>query len=110
MRNTIAFLLIGTGVSFLFNYYLLGNTEFSITLYNAFAFGLGWAIAYFVDRPRWPLAKKLGLSLLGIALLVVLGLIFFDFEIAIPSIIKFSTVFVAYYLIASFRSSKSLRN
>ena len=28
---------------------------------------------------------------------------------AVPSIIKFSTVFVAYYMIASFRESKSLR-
>ncbi|MHA6696478.1 hypothetical protein [Chryseobacterium sp. A301] len=110
MRNTIACLFIGTVVSFLFNYYLLGNTEFSIALYNAFAFGLGWAMAYFVDRPSWPLAKKLGLSLVGIVLLVALGFIFFDFEIAVPSVIKFSTVFVAYYLIASFRPSKSLRN
>ncbi len=110
MRNTIACLLIGTLVSFAFNYYLVGNAEFSITLYNAFAFGLGWAMAYFVDRPSWPLSKKLGLSLLGIGLLVVIGFIFFDFEVAVPSVIKFSTVFVAYYLIASFRSSKSLRN
>ncbi len=110
MRNTIACLVIGTLVSFLFNFYLTDNSQVGLALYNGFAFGLGWAMAYFVDRPTWPLAKKLGLSLVGIVVLVSLGFVFFNFEIAVPSVIKFSTVFVAYYLIASFKSSKSLRN
>lgn len=96
-------------VSFLLNHYVLGSQGYVIDWYNGFAFGLGWAMAYFVDRPKWALSKKLGISFIGIAILVFLGFLFFNFEIVVPSIIKFSTVFVAYYLFASFRSSKSLR-
>lgn len=109
MQRTILYLLGGTLISFLLNYYVLGSQGFAIDLYNGFAFGLGWAMAYFVDRPEWVLPKKLGISFIGVGILVILGFIFFNFEIAVPSIIKFSTVFVAYYLFASFRSSKSLR-
>jgi hypothetical protein len=78
-------------------------------LYYGAAFGLGWGLSYFVDHPEWPLSKKLGISFIGIGLLVTIGLILFDFVLAVPAIIKFSTVFVAYYLIASFKESKSLR-
>ena len=109
MKKALMYLLGGTAVSFLANYYFMGTGEVSFDLYYAFAFGLGWGLAYFVDRPEWELPKKMGLSFLGILLLLVIGFVFFSFEIAIPSIIKFSTVFVAYYLIASFRESKSLR-
>ena len=88
----------------------MGIQGWPIDLYNGFAFGLGWGMAYFVDHPEWKLSKKMGISFLGIFVIVILGLFLFNFEIAVPSIIKFSTVFVAYYLIASFRDSKSLRN
>ena len=110
MKKSILYLLIGTVVSFLLNHYLLGSNGLGADWYHAFAFGLGWGLAYFVDRPEWALAKKMGISFLGIILLLIIGFAIFSFEIAIPSIIKFSTVFVAYYLIASFRESKSLRN
>lgn len=110
MLRTFTFLLAGTLISFLLNHYVLGSKGWPIDLYNGFAFGLGWAMAYFVDHPEWNLSKKLGISFIGIAIVVLLGFVFFDFETAVPSIIKFSTVFVAYYLIASFRESKSLRN
>ena len=109
MVRIIIYLLAGTFISFLLNHYLLGSQGWHIDLYNAFAFGLGWGMAYFVDHPEWPLPKKMGISLLGIALLIIIGFMLFNFETAVPSIIKFSTVFVAYYLFASFRSSKSLR-
>lgn len=102
-------MLIGTLASFLINYFFAGNGNWKIDLYYAFAFGLGWGMAYFVDRIDWQLPKKMGFSFIGIAILVLLGFAFFNFEIAIPSIIRFSTVFVAYYLIASFKESKSLR-
>ena len=75
-----------------------------------FCFWIRLGMAYFLDRPDFALPKKLGLSFIGIILLVVLGIVFFNLEIAIPSIIRFSTVFVAYYLFNSFRQSKSLRN
>lgn len=110
MLKSILYLLIGTGVSFLINYLFIGSQGWEIDLYNAFAFGLGWGLAYFVDQPNWSLPKKLGISFLGIAVIVILGLLLFNFETAAPSIIKFSTIFVAYYLLASFRESKSLRN
>ena len=109
MKKSILYLIAGTVVSFLLQYLLLGTQGCQKDLYNAFAFGLGWGMAYFVDRPEWPLFKKLGISFIGVALIVVMGLLLFDFDTAVPSIIKFSTVFVAYYLIASFRESKSLR-
>ena len=110
MPKALLYFLIGTVLSFLLNHYVLGNQGWMVDLYNGAAFGLGWAMAYFVDHPEWSLSKKLGISFLGIAVLVVLGLLIFNFETAVPSVIKFSTVFVAYYLIASFRESKSLRN
>ncbi|MGC4130513.1 MAG: hypothetical protein QM564_13395 [Bergeyella sp.] len=109
MKKSILYLLLGTAVSFFLNYYLWESKGWKVDLFNAFAFGLGWGLAYFVDRPEWALFKKMGISFIGIAVLVVLGIFLFNFEQAIPSIIKFSTVFVAYYLIASFRESKSLR-
>lgn len=109
MQRAVIYLLLGTAISFLLNHYLLGSQGWQIDLFNAFAFGLGWGLAYFVDHPEWPLAKKMGISFIGIALLVIIGLVLFNFETAVRSIIKFSTVFVAYYLIASFRDSKSLR-
>ncbi|MEC5394486.1 hypothetical protein [Bergeyella sp. RCAD1439] len=109
MFRSFVYLLVGTLGSYFLNAYVLGSRGFGVDWYYGFAFGLGWALAYFVDRPEWPLVKKMGLSLIGVGVLLGLGFAFFDFEIAVPSVIKFSTVFVAYYLLASFRQSKSLR-
>ncbi len=109
MLKSILYFFIGAVVGFSVNYFLMGSEGWKIDLYNGFAFGLGWGIAYFVDRPEWKLSKKMGISFIGIVLLLIIGFAIFNFEIAIPSIIKFSTVFVAYYLVASFRESKSLR-
>lgn len=109
MQKAIIYLLAGTLISFLLNHFLLASQGWKIDLYNAFGFGLAWGIAYFVDHPEWKLSKKMGISFLGIVLLLFIGFLLFNFEIAIPSVIKFSTVFVAYYLIASFRDSKTLR-
>lgn len=109
MQRALIFFAIGTVASFLLNYFLGSDQSIEVDIYYAVAFGLGWGMAYFLDRPDYALPKKLGLSFIGIAVLVIAGFIFFNFEIAVPSIIRFSTVFVAYYLIASFRESKSLR-
>lgn len=109
MGKAVLYFLLGTAVSFFLNYYILGSLGWQTDLYHAAAFGLGWAMAYFVDHPEWALSKKMGISVIGIVMLLAAGLLLFDFETAVPSLIKFSTVFVAYYIIASFRSSKSLR-
>ena len=109
MKKAILYLVIGTAVSFLLNFFFAGFGSVPVDLYYAFAFGLGWGMAYFLDTPDYAMPKKLGISMIGIILLLIIGFIFFTFEIAVPSVIRFSTVFVAYYLIASFRSSKSLR-
>lgn len=66
-------------------------------------------MAYFVDRPNWKLAKKMGLSFVGVVVLLVFGGIYLGVETAVQSIVKFSTIFVGYYLLASFKESKSLR-
>lgn len=89
---------------------MFSEIDNGMALYLGFCYGLGWGMAYYVDQPEWKLAIKLGVSLLGMLILVGIGYISFDLPTAISSIMKFSTVFVAYYLIASFRSSKSLRN
>lgn len=109
MKKALLYFVIGTLISFLIKHFTGDETNIWIKLYSAAAFGIGWGLAYFVDHPEWTLPKKMGISLIGIVFLVVIGLVFFNFEIAVPSIIKFSTVFVAYYMIASFRESKSLR-
>ena len=80
-----------------------------LELYYAVAFGAAWGIAYYLDTPDFTLPKKLGLSFLAMAILVLIGTLLFKLELAIPSILKFSMVFVAYYVIASFRATKSLR-
>jgi len=84
--------------------------DLGLELYYAIAFGLAWGLAYFLDDAKFSLFQKMGLSFGAMALLVTVGALIFSLELAIPSIIKFSTVFVAYYLFASFRGSKSLRN
>ena len=84
--------------------------DLGLELYYAIAFGLAWGLAYFLDDAKFSLFQKMGLSFGAMALLVAGGALIFSLELAIPSIIKFSTVFVAYYLFASFRGSKSLRN
>lgn len=109
MQRAIIYLVLGTVISFLLNYYLLGSQGWKLDLYYGISFGSAWGIAYFLDDEKFSLAQKFLISFLAMAVLFVLGLTLFDFKHAVPSIIKFSTVFVAYYLIASFRASKSLR-
>lgn len=109
MVKSLMYFVIGTLISFFLRRLTGSPVDFWVELYVASAFGIGWGLAYFVDHPDWALPKKMGISFIGIVVLVILGLLFFNFETAISSIIKFSTVFVAYYMIASFRESKSLR-
>lgn len=109
MKKSILYFLIGTLISFCANYFLLGGEIWQQELYHSSAFGLGWGLAYYVDRPDWALPKKMAISLVGILLLLSIGFGLFSFEIAVPSVIKFSTIFVVYYLLASFKTSKSLR-
>ena len=109
MQKALLYLLAGTAVSFLLNYFLLGSQGWKLDLYYGFAFGSAWGMAYFLDDPKFSLPQKLGISFLGMGLLVLIGFLIFNLELAIASILKFSMVFVAYYLIASFKPSKSLR-
>ncbi|KIA89721.1 hypothetical protein [Kaistella jeonii] len=110
MKRALLYLTGGTAVSFLLNYFLLGSQGWELDLYYGFAFGSAWGMAYFLDDPKFTLPQKLGISFLGMGLLVLIGFLLFGLELAVPSVIKFSMVFVAYYLIASFKPSKSLRN
>lgn len=109
MKRAILFLVLGTLLSTIFNYFMYPEATLGYVVYYGFALGLSVALSYYVDRPDWPLAKKMGISMLGIAVLLAIGLIFFDFETAVPSIFRFSTVFLIYYMMASFKDSKSLR-
>lgn len=110
MKRALIYFIVGTGIIFMFNYLFMETKDLGLELYYAIAFGLAWGLAYFLDDVKFSLFQKMGLSFGAMALLVAVGALIFNLELAIPSIIKFSTVFVAYYLFASFRGSKSLRN
>lgn len=109
MKKSLIFVAVGTLLSFVLVHYFMPTRDLTLDWYYAFAFGWGWGFAYFLDRPDYRLAKKLNLSFIGVAILIAIGLPFFKVVDAIPSIIQFSIVFVGYYLLASFRESKSLR-
>lgn len=109
MHKAIIYFIIGTMASFLLNYFLLGSQGWALDLYYAVAFGAAWALAYLLDTGDFSLPKKLGISFLAMIILMVIGAAIFSLDKAVPSAIKFSIVFVAYYLLASFRGSKSLR-
>lgn len=109
MQRAIIYFFAGIVISFLLNYFLLGSDGWTLDLYYAVAFGAAWGMAYFLDDEKFTLSQKLGISFLGMGVLIILGVILFDLEKAVPSVIKFSMVFVTYYLLASFKSSKSLR-
>ncbi|MGE8554560.1 MAG: hypothetical protein ACN6OB_11585 [Chryseobacterium jejuense] len=109
MQKALIYFALGTVVSFLINYFFLSSDNMGLEFYYAVAFGAAWGIAYYLDTPDFSLPKKLGLSFVVMAILVLIGTLIFKLELAIPSILKFSMVFVAYYVIASFRATKSLR-
>lgn len=109
MQKAILYLFAGTAISFLLNYFLLGTQGWELDLYYGFAFGLAWGIAYFLDDEKFSLPEKLLYSFAAMGILVGLGFLLFNLDLAVASIIKFSMVFVAYYVFASFRKTKSLR-
>ncbi|AZA85044.1 hypothetical protein C1637_10860 [Chryseobacterium lactis] len=109
MQKALIYFALGTAVSFLINYFFLSSQNLGLDIYYAFAFGSAWGIAYYLDTPDITLPQKMGLSFVAMGILVLIGTLIFELKLAIPSILKFSTVFVAYYLFASFRGSKSLR-
>ncbi|MBP7173688.1 MAG: hypothetical protein KBA33_06410 [Cloacibacterium sp.] len=109
MKNALLYTIAGTGLSFALNYFLFPIESIELNLYNAFSFGLAWGMAHFLDREDFSLIKKLGISFIGICFLVLLGIFFFDVEKGLSTVMKYSVVFVAYYLLASLRGNKSLR-
>lgn len=109
MQKALIYFALGTVVSFLINYFFVSSDNIGLEFYYAVAFGAAWGVAYYLDTPEFTLPKKLGLSFVVMGILVVVGTLIFKLELAIPSILKFSMVFVAYYVIASFRATKSLR-
>lgn len=110
MKKALMYFALGTVLSFLINYFFYSSDNIGLDIYYALSFGIAWGIAYYLDTPNFTLPQKLGISFVAMGILVLLGTFLFNLELAIPSILKFSTVFVAYYLIASFRANKSLRS
>ncbi|MFC3159630.1 hypothetical protein SAMN05443633_11346 [Chryseobacterium arachidis] len=109
MKKALLYFALGTVLSFLINYFFYSSENIGLDIYYALAFGFAWGVAYYLDTPNFTLPQKLGLSFVAMGILVAVGTVIFNLELAIPSILKFSTVFVAYYLIASFRANKTLR-
>lgn len=110
MKKALLYFALGTVLSFLINYFFYSSENIGLDIYYAIAFGFAWGIAYYLDTPNFTLPQKLGLSFVAMGVLVLIGTLIFNLELAIPSVLKFSTVFVAYYLIASFRANKTLRD
>ncbi|WP_336688352.1 MULTISPECIES: hypothetical protein [unclassified Chryseobacterium] len=110
MKKALLYFALGTILSFLINYFFYSSENIGLDIYYAVAFGFAWGVAYYLDTPDFTLPQKLGLSFVAMGILVFVGALIFNLELAIPSVLKFSTVFVAYYLIASFRASKTLRH
>ncbi|MDO3425404.1 hypothetical protein QWT87_10925 [Chryseobacterium sp. APV1] len=110
MKKAILYFALGTILSFLINYFFYSSENIGLDIYYAIAFGFAWGVAYYLDTPDFTLPQKLGLSFVAMGILVLVGVLIFNLELAIPSVLKFSTVFVAYYLIASFRANKTLRD
>lgn len=109
MQKALIYFTLGTVLSFLINYFFTSSENIALDIFYALAFGLAWGLSYYLDTPKFTLVQKLLSSFAAMGLLVLVGTTIFNLELAIPAILKFSTVFVAYYLIASFRGSKSLR-
>jgi hypothetical protein len=109
MQKALIYFTLGTVLSFLINYFFISSENIALDIFYAIAFGLAWGLSYYLDTPKFTLIQKLLSSFAAMGLLVLAGAAIFNLELAIPAILKFSTVFVAYYLIASFRGSKSLR-
>lgn len=109
MKKAVLYFTLGTVLSFLINYFFYSSENIGLDFFYAVAFGFAWGIAYYLDTPDFTLPQKLGLSFLAMGLLVLVGTLIFTLALAIPAILKFSTVFVAYYLLASFRANKTLR-
>ena len=110
MQKALLYFFAGTIISFLLNYFLLGSQGWELDLFYAFSFGSGWGIAYLLDDVKFSLGQKFLVSFASMGILGLAGVLLFNLEFAVPAIIKFSTIFVAYYLLASFRRSKSLRS
>lgn len=109
MQRALLYFAGGTALSFLLNYLFVDSENPGLNFYYSLAYGFAWGLAHYLDTPNFSLPVKLGVSLLGMLLLIVAGVLIFTFEQAMGSVFKFSIIFVAYYLIASFRQSKSLR-
>lgn len=109
MQKALLFFGLGTVVSFLIKYIFRDTDNLLLELYYSVAYGFAWGLAYYLDTPKITLLQKLGVSFAAMMVLVFVGYLMFTLDLAIASIIKFSTVFVAYYLLASFKESKSLR-
>nr|WP_314495273.1 hypothetical protein [uncultured Chryseobacterium sp.] len=109
MQKALMYFAMGTVLSFVINYFFMSSENIALDVFYAIAFGLAWGLSYYLDTPKFTLVQKLLVSFTSMGLLVLVGSLIFNLELAIPAILKFSTVFVAYYMIASFRASKSLR-
>jgi len=110
MKKAWIYTLIGSVAGFIINYFFYNSENIGLDIFYALSFGVAWGMAYFLDDSKFSLPKKFLISFGGMGVLVLVGSLIFDFKLAFPSILKFSTVFVAYYMIASLRSSKSMRS
>ena len=109
MKRASIYFSAGTILSFLLYYLFVDSENITLNFYYSVAYGSAWGLAYYLDTPDFSLLIKLSVSFLAMAVLVIIGYFLFNLKLAVPSVIKFSIIFVAYYLMASFRKTKSMR-
>ena len=78
--------------------------------FKALSFASAALLSYYLDQPKMTLPVKLGLSVGAMVLIFLIGSWWLGMDVAVQGVMKFAMLFVAYYLLASFRSSKSLRS
>lgn len=101
--------IVTTIIFFLVGLIIHPDNSWSLSLY--FAVALGWAlgIAGYLDTPHISLSTKLLRSMLALFALMGVGYIFWGSDTMMIGMMRYSMAFMLYYLVASFRSSKSLK-
>lgn len=107
--KTFYLFLLGFAAGFLFNFYLR-HTLLEQSLFLGGVFGLSYALAYFLDQPKFKTAMRLAITF-GAALGIYLAAsAIFSSEMAFTALISYFVIAFGYNLMASFFRGKSVRN
>lgn len=107
--KTLYLFLLGFAAGFLFNFYLM-STHLYGSLFLGGVFGLSYALAYFLDQPKFRTPMRLAITF-GAALVVYLAAsALFSAEMGFTAVVSYFVIAFGYNLMASFFRGKSVRN